>query len=143
VKTQEKGPLKVVWVDDDSPALVRPREGFKVYTSKSCRAAIDLIESGVDILDWVVVDLILPQGNWGATYVVFPGLALLKYLREKYQSRIGLMAFSVVMTDPIREMALEAGAQEALAKTAHSWQQVLSSIEGLSRTGDGESECGR
>lgn len=118
--------INVLWVDDDSPRILEPVSGFTVRSVKSCRAAIDLIESKAPPPDWVVVDLIVPQGNWLDSYVMLPGLELLKHLRKK--SAIGLVAFSVVMTGTLKSMAVEAGANESFAKTDHSWHEVLQAI---------------
>jgi CheY-like chemotaxis protein len=123
--------LKILWIDDDSPKAPEQSEGFTVYTAKSCSDALDLVASGPSLPDWVVVDLILPQGKWGDSYVMMPGLELIKHFNERYQSKVKLLAFSVVMTDVVRAMALEAGAQEAFAKTSKSWSQILETIRSL------------
>jgi ActR/RegA family two-component response regulator len=108
-------------------------DGFNVSTAKSCRAAVDLVASGVNPPDWIVIDLILSQGGWGGSLVRYPGLKLLRYFKESYGSRFGLLAFSVVITEPIADMAKEAGAMEVLAKPANSWHGVLATIRDLQK----------
>ena len=129
--------IKVLWLDDDSPETVSGFEGVNVVTAQSCREADELLSSGVNP-DWAVVDLIVPQAGWGESVQKIPGLSFIRHLKERYGEKIGIVAFSIVMPERIRQRVLDAGASEAIAKSTTSWAQVLEDLR--SRTNDTNKE---
>lgn len=119
--------LVVLWVDDDSPKEpVLKFDDVEVFTAKSCEQAVKLLDSQKVRPQWVVVDLIVPQGNWDRNHLYrLPGIHLIHHLQEKYGGEVGTLAFSIVLPPNIRKKAIDAGATEAYAKTAKSMWDVI------------------
>lgn len=112
--------LEILWLDDDSPKRVEGFKGIKVVTAQTCEQAEHLLTSGTVNPKWAVVDLIVPQGNWGGTVKKLPGLHFINHLKQTYGDRLGVLAFSIIMPDKIRERVIQAGAEDAIAKSSKS-----------------------
>lgn len=120
--------MEVLWVDDDSPEEVEGIEGVKVVTAQTCQEAEQLLTSGKVKPDWAVVDLIIPQGGWGKSVLRIPGLDYIQHLNNTYGDRMGIIAFSILMPEKMKQKAMAAGASDAVAKSSKSWTSVLEEI---------------
>lgn len=121
--------LNILWLDDDSPENVEPVKGVSVFTAQSCDQAAEILKSSKVKLDWVVVDLIVPQGSWGKPYLRVPGLHFIKYVNHDYKEPINTIAYSIIMTPEMRKDAIEQGAKLAYAKTAKSWTELVGALQ--------------
>lgn len=126
--------IQVLWLDDDSPEKVEGFPGIKIVTAQTCAEAERMLSSGEINPDWAVIDLIVPQDGWGDSVKAIPGLNYIHHLKRKYGDRIGIVAFSIVMPDRLREKVLEAGASDAIAKSSQSWASVLDALRKRSST---------
>lgn len=132
--------IEVLWLDDDSPETVEGFDGFKVVTAQTCKEAEQLLASGKFTPQWAVIDLIVPQGGWGDSVKATPGLNFIRHLKQEYGDKIGIVAFSIVMPDRVRDKVIEAGALEAIAKSAKSWGAVLEDLRQRSSEKKAKSE---
>lgn len=128
--------IEVLWLDDDSPEKVEGFPGIKIITAQTCAEAEQLLSSGTINPDWAIIDLIVPQGGWGDSVKAIPGLNYIHHLKKKYGDRMGIVAFSIVMPDRLRQKVLEAGALDAIAKSSKSWASILDDL----RDGDLQSK---
>ena len=120
--------IQVLWLDDDSPKSVTGFEGVKIMTAQTCREAEELLSSGAIRPDWAVVDLIVPQDGWGGSANRMPGLSFISHLKGKYGDKVGIVAFSIIMPDPVKEKVIEAGACDAIAKSSRSLKSVVDEL---------------
>ena len=104
-------------------------------TAQSCGEAERLLTSGTFSPSWAVIDLIVPQGGWGDTVQTIPGLHYIRHLKKQYGDKMGIVAFSIVMPDRIKEKVLQAGASDAIAKSTRSWASVLDELRKRSSKG--------
>jgi len=130
--------IEVLWLDDDSPEKVEGFQGMRVVTAQTCGEAEQLLSSGAINPSWAVVDLIVPQGGWGGSVKAIPGLHYIGHLKEKYGDKLGIVAFSIVMPDRMREKVIQAGAVDAIAKSTKSWASVLEDLRNRSSKDDKE-----
>lgn len=124
-----KNSLNVLWVDDDSPKKVEGFEGVNIVTAQSCGEAERILKEGSFIPQWAVVDLIVPQGEWGESARIIPGLNYVNHLKNKYGDSLNILVFSIVITSDLRQKAIKAGAKDAYAKTSHSWAQIIRDLQ--------------
>ena len=124
--------MEVLWIDDDSPRNPEGIEGARVVSAQSIQQAEDILNSGRLKPDWVVVDLVVPQGRWGEKLFAVPGIDYIRFLRGKWGDGIGLAAYGIALTDRRREAVKEAGAMRIFEKTRSSWIDVLSDLKGSS-----------
>jgi len=128
--------IEVLWLDDDSPKSIKAIDGVRVVTAQTCEQAEALLSSGKAKPDWIVVDLIVPQGNWGKPFRRIPGLHYIKHLRNEYGNRFRILALSIVMTPEMKQMSIEAGAVDAYAKDSTSWVGLIRDLRGRAAHGD-------
>lgn len=120
--------LDVLWLDDDSPRKIEDQDGVRIQTVQSCAQAEAWLKSRKELPQWIVVDLIVPQGDWGDEYYAIPGLKYIEHLKEKYNDTVGVVAFSIAMTPEIRREIQKAGAQDAFAKPTVSWNDLVANL---------------
>jgi hypothetical protein len=124
--------IEVLWLDDDSPKKVEGIKGIKVVTAQTCGEAERLLTSGLVRPRWAVVDLIVPQGGWGDSVTAIPGLHYIGHLKRKYGDKLGIVAFSIVMPDRMRDKVIAAGAIDGIAKPTKSWASLLEDLQKIS-----------
>ncbi len=124
--------IHVLWLDDDSPEKVEGFEGIKIVTAQTCGQAESILSAGTFKPRWAVIDLIVPQGGWGDSVKAMPGLHFISHLKQKYGDKMGVVAFSIVMPDRIKEKVIQAGAVDAVAKSTKSWASVLEDLRNRS-----------
>lgn len=117
--------LEVLWLDDDSPEEVKLSKDVNVITAQTCAEAEGLLKSGKAKPKWVIVDLIVPQGNWGQPAQKMPGLKYIEHLRREYGKELGIVAYSIVMPPELENEAVRAGATRAVAKSTTSLTDVI------------------
>jgi len=120
--------MDVLWVDDDSPQKPKELEGIHVTAAKSIGEAEFLLKTGKVEPQWIIVDLIVPQDGWDDRWHAVPGVEYLKYLKEEYGGKIGLVAFGIAISSRKRAQAKAAGASKIFEKTQTSWLEVLNYV---------------
>lgn len=111
----------IVWVEDDSPVIrsvVRPleRSGYRVEKYLNLGEALANIDT-IGQADLILLDMILPKGNLTENFGRYPGLTLLRRLRNDYGLGQPVIILSVIREDEIRrELKEDLGVFRILTK---------------------------
>lgn len=124
--------MEILWIDDDSPRNPQSLDGMRVVSVQSIQQAEELLNSGKVRPDWVVVDLVVPQGRWGEKLLAVPGIDYIRFLKGKWGDEFGLAAYGIALTDRRREAVRAAGAKRIFEKTRSSWTDVLGDLKSAS-----------
>jgi CheY-like chemotaxis protein len=92
--------LRIYWIEDDADIIwgvVQPLvdAGNKVHTLKTISSALEAVED-LKTADLILLDMILPPGDSQEDLGDYPGIWLLKKLREEYGVSVPVMVLSVV-----------------------------------------------
>lgn len=106
---------KIAWIEDDTAIIdpvVRPLEkaGYEFMRFRSVKDALDQIEQ-IKECDLILLDLILPVGDAEGSFGEYPGLELLKMIRDKYSIKKPILVFSVVTNTIVQEELKRIGVQ--------------------------------
>jgi CheY-like chemotaxis protein len=92
--------LRIFWIEDDADiiwAVVQPLvdAGNEIRTLKTISGALKAVEE-LKTADLIILDMILPPGDLQEDLGDYPGIWLLKKLREKYEVSAPVIVLSVV-----------------------------------------------
>lgn len=118
--------ITVLWLDDDAPNSERQFGEVLVRTAQNCLEAAKHLDS--EAIDWVVVDLVVPQAGWGAEYYQFPGIQFIDYVSTQFGGRIRTALYSIALSPERSAAALQAGATIAASKRQIGLSELLSQI---------------
>lgn len=119
--------LSVLWLDDDTPKGERQFGEVLVHTAQTCSAAAQRLES--KSFDWVVVDLVVPQGGWRADdFYKVPGIQFIEYVNTSFDGRVKTAAYSIALSPERSVAAREAGATITANKSQVGFTELLSLI---------------
>ena len=121
--------LEVVWVDDDSPKTQRDYGDLRVTTVQTVAEAEKIFEHMKDGPNWVIMDLIVPQGGWGNNYTMVPGIDYIKEIKQRYGEKVGIGVFTAFGSDERRAAAEKAGATFFYEKTRNGFLDVLDELK--------------
>jgi hypothetical protein len=119
--------MKILWLDDDAPAHSFNIGPVSIRTAGTCAEASEILLSG-EIPEWIIVDLIVPQGNWGNSELKLPGLAFIEFISKEYKDKIQLAVFSIVMPPGMERRLQTAGAAKCYAKSNTSLIRVIEDL---------------
>ena len=128
--------LRLLWVDDDTPRLSGARvdgvEGVEVTSAQTCADAERHLKRA-PLPDYVVVDLVLPQGGWrGDRFFEMPGIPLTRQITTPTEDRPKppkVVVFSIALTEEAEERARQAGATKVYDKMTTSFPQLVSELK--------------
>lgn len=119
--------MNILWLDDDAPSTPFNIGRVSIRTAGSCKEAAEML-SGDELPDWIIVDLIVPQGGWGKVNSKLPGLDFIKFVSSQYREKIQIAAFSMIMPTAIVSQILAAGAARCYAKSGHPLTEVIEDL---------------
>ena len=122
-------PIRVLWVDDDSPPTPKSIEGFEIRTAPTCKAAFAMLSSGEFDPSYVVVDAVLPQQGWpNEAFLREPGIEFIRYLKNDYEKDVRSALYTIVLGKRRAESAKAAGADFAMCKEEGSLMDVIQKL---------------
>src|SRR5439155_26941137 len=94
-------PLRLLWLDDDTPAVQKTFNGVDVRCVQTCADAERHLRTSAHLPDYVVVDLVVPQAGWRADeFLRMPGLQFTRDVTTRYKGgKPKVVVFSVAVTD--------------------------------------------
>jgi CheY-like chemotaxis protein len=119
--------MNILWLDDDAPSTPFNIGRVSIQTAGSCKEAAEML-SGDALPDWVIVDLIVPQGGWEKGGSEFPGLDFIKFVSSQYHEQIQIAAFSIVMPPEMASQIHAVGAAKCYAKSSHSLTSIIEDL---------------
>jgi CheY-like chemotaxis protein len=92
--------LRIYWIEDDADiiwAVVQPLvdTGNEVHSLKTISSALEAVEE-LKMADLILLDMILPPGDLQGDLGDYPGIWLLRKLREEYKVPTPIIVLSVV-----------------------------------------------
>ena len=118
--------MKILWLDDD--ALESFNIGpLSIQTAKTCKEAAEYLSQDA-LPDWIIIDILVPQGGWGEALTEFPGLEFIKFVSSQYREKIRIAAYSIIMSDGMVEKLKAAGAAKCYAKSSKSFMSVIEDL---------------
>jgi CheY-like chemotaxis protein len=92
--------LRIFWIEDDADiiwAVVQPLvdAGNQVHTLKTISSALKAVEA-LKMADLILLDMILPPGDSQEDLGDYPGIWLLRKMREEYGVSAPVIVLSVV-----------------------------------------------
>lgn len=113
-------PKTIVWIEDDTAIIdpvVRPleRAGYEIIRLESAQEALNNI-SQIQNADLLLLDMILPQGDVEIELSRYPGLDILRELRQTYHISIPVVALTVVTRDEVRQRLHELDVADIIRK---------------------------
>jgi DNA-binding response OmpR family regulator len=114
--------MRIVWIDDDID-IIEPvshglvDDGHEITQIRTFQEALDSVET-LKTCDLVLLDMILPSGDWDGDFGYYPGVPLLRKLREEYEVTAPVIVFSVVDPNRIKEQLGELNVADYVLKPA-------------------------
>jgi CheY-like chemotaxis protein len=111
----------IVWIDDDIDIInpvVRPLElaGHHFVRLQSVKEALEALER-IRKADLILLDMILPPGQTDREFGRYPGLDLLRELREAHNISTPVIALTVVTRNEVlKQLREELGVRDILHK---------------------------
>jgi DNA-binding NarL/FixJ family response regulator len=122
--------LKLLWLDDDAPAVRREVNGVDVTCVQTCADADRVLRDPTQRPDVVIVDLVVPQAGWHASeFLKLPGINFTKYVSEQYSEGPKVVVFSIAVSDATAAAARKAGALQVYDKLRTSFTEVLDDVK--------------
>jgi CheY-like chemotaxis protein len=128
--------LRLLWIDDDTPKLsnaeIEGVEGVEVTSVQTCAEAERYLKRS-PLPDYVVVDLVLPQGGWrGDRFFEMPGIPLTRQITapsEDNPKPPKVVVFSIALTEDVENRARRAGAETVYDKMSISFPQLVNDMK--------------
>lgn len=110
----------IVWIEDDVDiiaALVRPleRAGYTFLEYRTANEALNAIDQ-LRAADLILLDMILQPGTNNHTFGRYPGLDILRALRDVHHIKTPVIALTVVTRDEVLEQLRELGVADIIRK---------------------------
>ncbi len=110
----------IVWIEDDTDIIdpvVRPleRAGYNVQRINTVEQALGSLDE-IRNSDLILLDMILPTGGVEGPFGHYPGLDLLRLLREEHGITTPVVAFSVVTNPDVHTELLRLGVNVVVRK---------------------------
>jgi DNA-binding response OmpR family regulator len=117
--------LKLLWLDDDSPATTRRFGDVEVTCVQTCNAAASYLETATP--SFVVVDLVVPQGGWRNDELLgLPGLAFAEHIIATSGAESpDVVIFSACVSDTLRTVARDIGVAAVYDKMSIPFAELL------------------
>lgn len=125
--------MKILWLDDDAPRKPFTVGLTRIMTASTCAEAEKILKRG-KLPEWIIIDLIVPQGDWGNRYFAIPGLEFLSRVAAEYKEKIQIAAYSIAINPETRRKLEVAGASKIYAKTETSFMGVINELRELEAT---------
>lgn len=114
--------MKIAWIDDDIEIIdpvIQPivEDGHDIVRIRT----VDAATSSADVLndaDLILLDLFLPVGDSGEDFGYYPGISLLRKLREEHHVTTPVVVFSVVDQKRLEEQLDSLGVAAYVLKPA-------------------------
>jgi len=99
--------MSIVWIDDDIEIIdpvVQPivEAGHEITRIRRADQALDSVEA-LQSADLILLDMILPVGDHEEDFGRYPGVTLLRKLREEHGVKTPVIVFSVVEEEKLEE----------------------------------------
>jgi DNA-binding response OmpR family regulator len=114
--------MRIVWIDDDID-IIEPvsrglvDDGHEITRIRTIREALDSVET-LKTCDLILLDMILPSGDWDEDFGYYSGVPLLRKLREEYEVTVPVIVFSVVDPNKIKEQLDQLNVADYVLKPA-------------------------
>ncbi len=121
--------MKVLWLDDEVVKRTVRKPGVELRCYRTLGKGADyLVRLGVEAVDWVLVDLVLPDGGWGDGRLGRPGVGFVDYLKSQlYVQRVAV--WSHVVTPELDATVRLNGADLVFSKRNVSLHGVLEEMQ--------------
>ena len=113
-------PKTIVWIEDDTEIIdpvVRPleRAGYQIVRLRTAQAALSNVAQ-IQHSELLLLDMILPPGDVDIELSRYPGLDILRELRQTYQISVPVVALTVVTRGEVRQQLHELGVADIIRK---------------------------
>lgn len=111
---------KIAWIEDDIGIIqdvIQPliNDGYKFTYLRSVQEALN----GMELLksaDLILLDLIFPTGDETIEFSQYPGISLLRKLRNEFKIQTPVIAFTVVTNGEAHKQLTDLGVVEIINK---------------------------
>jgi hypothetical protein len=122
--------MKVLWLDDDTAAETVVMDDVQITKVQNCEQASQQLQASLP--DWVLVDFIVPQENWGEGLLYrVPGLKFIDVVCNQYKERIRVAAYGRGVSPNWREVAHKNGAERVYEKRTIAFHDVIQELRSL------------
>ncbi len=127
--------MELLWLDDDSPVEPFVRGNIRIVTAHTCKKALDLLSTGKILPRWVIVDLLVPQGDWERDrFFRFPGLEFINLIHQTFRGQVKTIIFSVAATEERKLLLNDPAISSIFGKCEISFLEVLKHVEEAERS---------
>lgn len=125
--------MNVLWLDDDTVHETTVVDGVHVTKVQNCEQAEKQLKQSLP--DWVLVDFIVPQENWGNGLLYrVPGLKFIDEVHSQYKDKVRVAAYGRGVLPLWRQIAQRNGAQHVFEKKVISFKGVIGELRALKET---------
>ena len=110
----------IVWIEDDTDIIdpvIRPLElaGHRFVRLRNAKEALDAVNR-IREADLILLDIILPPGQTKREFARYPGLDILRELREIHGVTTPVVALTVVTREEVLQQLKELGIADIVRK---------------------------
>ena len=124
---------RVLWVDDDSPIVGMTVDGVEFHTAQNCKEALQLLTECVYGFDYLIIDIVLPQGGWKDELLLNPGIELVRHVKKTLGHDTPVAIYSIYLDEKRSKMAIRAGADVVASKQRMGLKGVLEKLDEVLR----------
>ncbi len=111
---------KIIWIEDDVDIIgpvVRPleRAGFEILRLRTAKDVFDNVAK-LHEADFILLDMLLPDGGSGLELGRYTGLDIFKELLENHALKTPVVALTVVAREEVRKNLRDLGVADIIRK---------------------------